>query len=104
MLKIHGLKKKFGNFEALRGLDMEVEEGALYGFVGPNGAGKMCIRDRRVPVPADLCGEPGGADFYAGLGKEAAAVSVRSGCGAAADLCDPDCCQEPRCGVSQRYF
>ena len=39
MLKIHGLKKKFGNFEALRGLDMEVEEGALYGFVGPNGAG-----------------------------------------------------------------
>lgn len=57
-----------------------------------------------VPVPADLCGDPGGADFYAGLGKEAAAVSVRSGCGAAAALCDPDCCQEPRCGVSQRYF
>ena len=40
MLKIQGLKKKFGNFEALSGLDMEVEEGALYGFVGPNGAGK----------------------------------------------------------------
>lgn len=40
MLKIHGLKKKFGNFHALNGLDMEVEEGALYGFVGPNGAGK----------------------------------------------------------------
>ena len=37
MLKIQGLKKKFGNFEALSGLDMEVEEGALYGFVGPNG-------------------------------------------------------------------
>lgn len=40
MLKIQGLKKKFGNFEALSGLDMEVEEGVLYGFVGPNGAGK----------------------------------------------------------------
>ena len=40
MLKIQGLKKKFGNFEALAGLDMEVAEGALYGFVGPNGAGK----------------------------------------------------------------
>ncbi|MEY8395250.1 ABC transporter ATP-binding protein [Lachnospiraceae bacterium 45-P1] len=40
MLKIHGLKKKFGNFQALDGLDMEIEEGALYGFVGPNGAGK----------------------------------------------------------------
>lgn len=40
MLKIHGLKKKFGNFQALNGLDLEIEEGALYGFVGPNGAGK----------------------------------------------------------------
>lgn len=40
MLKMQGLKKKFGNFEALSGLDMEVAEGALYGFVGPNGAGK----------------------------------------------------------------
>ena len=28
MLKIQGLKKKFGNFEALSGLDMEVAEGA----------------------------------------------------------------------------
>ena len=31
MLKIQGLKKKFGNFEALSGLDREVAEGALYG-------------------------------------------------------------------------
>ena len=36
MLKIHGLKKKFRNFQALNGLDMEIEEGALYGFVGTN--------------------------------------------------------------------
>lgn len=40
MLKICGLKKKFGSFTALDGLDMEIKEGALYGFVGPNGAGK----------------------------------------------------------------
>ena len=40
MLKIHGLSKKFKNFQALNGLEMEIEEGALYGFVGPNGAGK----------------------------------------------------------------
>lgn len=40
MLRIRGLKKKFNNFQALNGLDMDIEEGALYGFVGPNGAGK----------------------------------------------------------------
>ena len=40
MLKIRGLKKKFKNFQALDGLNMDIEDGALYGFVGPNGAGK----------------------------------------------------------------
>ena len=40
MLKIKGLKKSFGRYHALSGLDMEVPDGALFGFVGPNGAGK----------------------------------------------------------------
>ncbi len=40
MLKIRGLKKNYGNFRALNGLDMDVETGALYGLAGPNGAGK----------------------------------------------------------------
>ena len=40
MLKIRNLRKLYGNYHALDGLDMEIEEGALYGFVGPNGAGK----------------------------------------------------------------
>lgn len=40
MLKIQGLHKKYGNYHALDGLDMELSDGALFGFVGPNGAGK----------------------------------------------------------------
>ncbi len=40
MLRIEGLKKTYGNYHALDGLDMEVKAGSLYGFVGPNGAGK----------------------------------------------------------------
>lgn len=40
MLRIEGLKKTYGNYHALDGLDMEVKKGSLYGFVGPNGAGK----------------------------------------------------------------
>lgn len=40
MLKIQKLQKSYGNYHALDGLDMEIQEGALYGFVGPNGAGK----------------------------------------------------------------
>ena len=40
MLSIHGLKKAYGKAQVLDGLDMDVEDGALYGFIGPNGAGK----------------------------------------------------------------
>lgn len=34
------LIKSFGNFEAVRGISIEVPAGSIYGFVGPNGAGK----------------------------------------------------------------
>lgn len=40
MLKVEGLKKKYGKHAALSGLDMNVKKGAVYGLVGPNGAGK----------------------------------------------------------------
>ncbi|MGH3621685.1 MAG: ABC transporter ATP-binding protein [Sciscionella sp.] len=35
-----GLVKSFGEFEAVRGLDIEVRCGEAFGFLGPNGAGK----------------------------------------------------------------
>lgn len=39
-ISCRGLRKSFGNFEVLRGIDLEVEPGELFGFLGPNGAGK----------------------------------------------------------------
>ena len=40
ILRTVNLTKKFGSFTALDGVNMEVEEGEVYGFIGPNGAGK----------------------------------------------------------------
>lgn len=40
ILKTVGLTKKFGDFAALDGVDIEVEQGEVYGFIGPNGSGK----------------------------------------------------------------
>lgn len=40
-LEIEGLRKTFGNgFEALKGIDLQVEQGDFFALLGPNGAGK----------------------------------------------------------------
>jgi lipooligosaccharide transport system ATP-binding protein len=35
-----GLRKSYGDFEAVRGIDLDVRAGEAFGFLGPNGAGK----------------------------------------------------------------
>ena len=37
---VSGLRKHFGGFEAVRGIDFQVDRGEVFGFLGPNGAGK----------------------------------------------------------------
>ena len=39
-VRVEGLKKNFGEVEALTGVDFEVPPGTVYGLLGPNGAGK----------------------------------------------------------------
>ena len=40
MILAQGLRKSFGAFEAVRGIDVDVRRGEAFGFLGPNGAGK----------------------------------------------------------------
>lgn len=40
MISAKGLKKSFKKFEALKGIDINVDKGEIYGFLGQNGAGK----------------------------------------------------------------
>jgi len=40
VLQTEGLTKHFGAFKAVQDLNLEVQEGDLYGFLGPNGSGK----------------------------------------------------------------
>jgi lipooligosaccharide transport system ATP-binding protein len=40
MISARGLRKSYGDFEAVKGIDVEVRKGEAFGFLGPNGAGK----------------------------------------------------------------
>jgi ABC-2 type transport system ATP-binding protein len=39
-VSVSGLSKKYGDLEAVKGIDLEVSPGEVFGFLGPNGAGK----------------------------------------------------------------
>jgi ABC-2 type transport system ATP-binding protein len=40
VISIRGLRKRYGDHEAVRGIDLEIRRGEIFAFLGPNGAGK----------------------------------------------------------------
>jgi ABC-2 type transport system ATP-binding protein len=40
VISIRGLRKSYGDREAVRGIDLEIDRGEIFAFLGPNGAGK----------------------------------------------------------------
>ena len=42
-LEVRGLRKSYGDFIALKGVELEVEEGEIFALLGPNGAGKTTL-------------------------------------------------------------
>jgi ABC-2 type transport system ATP-binding protein len=39
-ISVNALRKRYGDFEAVKGIDFEVHAGEVFGILGPNGAGK----------------------------------------------------------------
>ncbi len=45
IITVRGLKKSYGDVQAVKGIDFYVEKGKLFAFLGPNGAGKSTTID-----------------------------------------------------------
>ena len=43
VIRIEGIEKRYGDFQALKPLDLHVKKGEVFGFLGPNGAGKTTL-------------------------------------------------------------
>jgi ABC-2 type transport system ATP-binding protein len=69
---VEGLERAFGELRAVQGVDLQVEEGEIYGFLGPNGAGKTTT----VRMLTTLLLPTGGSATVAGhdIVREARAV------------------------------
>jgi ABC-2 type transport system ATP-binding protein len=59
---VDGLVKRFGDIEAVRGIDFDVTAGETFGFLGPNGAGKSTT----INMLCTLVRPSGGSAMVAG--------------------------------------
>ena len=73
-IEAEGLRKRFGETQALAGVDLAAKEGTVLGVLGPNGAGKTTA----VRVLATLVRPDAGTARVAGLDVQRDAAAVRS--------------------------
>src|SRR3954467_14356548 len=63
-VSVSGLTKSYGDFEAVRGIDLTIDAGETFGFLGPNGAGKSTTINMlcTLVTPSSGQAEVGGFD------------------------------------------
>lgn len=97
-----GLKKSYGAFEAVKGVDFAVYEGECFGFLGPNGAGKTStmkmIYNAAIPSGGEL--SVVGLDIL----REARRVKMRIGVVPQENNPDEDLTVRENLVVYGRYF
>jgi len=88
VLRVDGLRKRYGSAEVVRGLDFSIERGECFALLGPNGAGKTttlrCCLGLIDPDAGsiELCGKP--------VPEAAREARVRVGVVPQMDSLDPD--------------
>lgn len=77
LLKTTGLTKQFGKQRAVDHIDMHIKKGAIYGFIGRNGAGKTTFLKMISGLSTPTSGE---IEMFGYTGKELKEIRSRVGC------------------------
>jgi ABC-2 type transport system ATP-binding protein len=77
VISVTGLTKRYGEVEAVRGIDFEVARGETFGFLGPNGAGKTTT----IKILCTLANATSGTARVAGFDAMADRDKVRRNIG-----------------------
>ncbi|MBA4250511.1 MAG: ABC transporter [Chlorobiaceae bacterium] len=73
MLTIKNLCKKFGSFEAVKNLSLQLGSGDFIGFLGPNGAGKTTT----IKIVAGLLSPTSGEVFINGFNNQTDSINSK---------------------------
>jgi ABC-2 type transport system ATP-binding protein len=57
LIQIQGVRKRFGDLSAIQGIDLSIEEGEIFGLIGPDGAGKSTLIRMLTGILAPTEGE-----------------------------------------------
>lgn len=76
-IELRGFTKRYGDFVAVRDLDLSIEAGQLFGFIGPNGAGKSTT----IRFLATLLAPTSGEGFVNGYRVTRQPLEVRQSLG-----------------------
>ena len=74
VIEIHGLTKSYGNVQALFGVDLEVKQGEVFGFLGPHGDGTTTTSRCML----DLIRPQGGTISVLGLNPQAEPEAIKA--------------------------
>ncbi|MBA7697700.1 Linearmycin resistance ATP-binding protein LnrL [subsurface metagenome] len=77
MIRIERLKKNYANIQALKGVTLQVSEGELFAYLGPNGSGKTTTINILTGLTAPSAGDAYLNNFH--IGKDPVKAKFQSG-------------------------
>lgn len=101
-IEVDRIVKKYGEFEAVKGISFSVSEGEIFGLLGPNGAGKSTL----IRMMTTLIPVTAGRAFVAGhdVARDADAVRRMIGVIPQALTSDPDLTVEENLSIYAKLY